>query len=111
MILFLSYNFSFLFSDRLRTTTNVWGDAVGAAVVQKLSQNDIDRLQYMQRPPQPVDNAAFAMEDVQPPGSVDEDGEHMSDRRSPASSQYDIKSRRQWESTIEQVDERSHRSV
>lgn len=111
MVLFLSYNFPFLSSDRLRTTTNVWGDAVGAAVVQKLSQNDIDKLQYMQRPQHPVDNRAFEMEDAQPPGSVDEDGEHMSDRRSLGSSQNDINSRRQWESIIEQVDEGSHRSV
>jgi Na+/H+-dicarboxylate symporter len=28
-------------SDRLRTTTNVWGDSIGAAIVQHLSSKEI----------------------------------------------------------------------
>ena len=32
-------------SDRLRTTVNVWGDSIGAGIVDHLSRNEIKQLE------------------------------------------------------------------
>ena len=31
-------------SDRLRTTINVWGDAIGAGIIEHLSRKDIEKM-------------------------------------------------------------------
>jgi hypothetical protein len=39
------YNY---FSDRLRTTVNVWGDSIGAGIVDHLSRDEIKQLEEEQ---------------------------------------------------------------
>ena len=40
-----------IFRDRIRTTVNVWGDSLGAAIVEHLSRKDLLAVDYENEPP------------------------------------------------------------
>lgn len=41
----------YVFRDRIRTTVNVWGDSLGAAIVEHLSRKDLLAVDYENEPP------------------------------------------------------------
>ena len=40
-----------VFRDRIRTAVNVWGDSLGAAIVEHLSRKDLLAVDYENEPP------------------------------------------------------------
>ena len=39
----------FVFRDRFRTAVNVWGDSIGAGVVEALSKSQLKKLDYSEK--------------------------------------------------------------
>ena len=58
----------YIYSDRFRTAVNVWGDSLGAAIVEHLSRKDLLAVDYGQeRPPSSVDHKeGHEMDEVTP---------------------------------------------
>ena len=58
----------FVYSDRIRTAVNVWGDSLGAAIVEHLSRKDLLAVDYEhERLPSPDDGGeGHEMNEVTP---------------------------------------------
>ena len=47
---FLEHGFLNVYRDRIRTTVNVWGDSLGAAIIEHLSRKDLLAVDYGNEP-------------------------------------------------------------